>query len=51
MMTETVVTVAPQPAPQPAEPPKNPNNLGWLKINISYFATIPGILKLVQVVS
>lgn len=47
MMTETVVTVT-QPT---TEPPKPTNNLGWLKINFAYFVSIPGILKLIQVVS
>ncbi|KAJ1532082.1 hypothetical protein ONE63_000711 [Megalurothrips usitatus] len=58
MMTETAVTVTtghPQQAhPHPTvktDPGQSPGSLSWLRINIDYFKTLPGILKLVQAVS
>lgn len=57
MMTETVVTVD---QPQQATPAANgaqqaqakpDNSLNWIKFNVQYFQSIPGILKLVQLVS
>lgn len=57
MMTETAVTVTtghPQQAhPHPTvktDPGQSPGSLSWLRINIDYFKTLPGILKLVQAV-
>jgi len=51
-MSEAVVTVDPnrqaQPQPKPAAQPQG--SLSWVKCNIGYFQTIPGILKLVQLV-
>lgn len=54
-MTETVVTVdqsqaAPPNAANQAQA-KPDNSLNWIKFNIQYFQSIPGILKLVQMVS
>ncbi|XP_052859963.1 CKLF-like MARVEL transmembrane domain-containing protein 4 [Anopheles cruzii] len=58
MMAETVVTVEGQnrvgsatPAAAAATGAAKPeSNLNWLKFNTQYFITIPGILKIVQVV-
>ncbi|XP_034240755.1 CKLF-like MARVEL transmembrane domain-containing protein 4 [Thrips palmi] len=57
MMTETAVTVTtshPQHAQQhptvKTDPGQSPGNLSWMRININYFKTVPGILKLVQAV-
>lgn len=55
MMTETVVTVdqsqaAPPNAAQHGQA-KPDNSLNWIKFNFQYFQSIPGILKLVQLVS
>lgn len=55
MMTETVVTVTQSQAVPPnaanQAQAKPENNLNWIKFNIRYFQSIPGILKLVQLVS
>jgi len=52
MMSETVVTVdpnrLPQAQPKPAAAPQG--SLSWIKFNIGYFQTIPGILKIIQLV-
>lgn len=53
MMTETVVTVE-QPTrngAQPNIPPKSGNALSFLQFNINYFTTIPGYIKIAQLVS
>ena len=60
-MTETTVTVtATDAAPghnasgQPtvkSDPGQGQGSLDWIRLNVSYFRTIPGILKLLQVVS
>ncbi|KAG4067884.1 hypothetical protein HA402_010570 [Bradysia odoriphaga] len=52
MMSETVVTVDPnrQPQAQPKPAAQSQGALSWVKFNIGYFQTIPGILKLVQLV-
>jgi len=61
MMTETTVTVtttdaAPghnasgQQTVKP-DPGQGQGSLDWIRLNILYFRTIPGILKLLQVVS
>ncbi|XP_055533369.1 CKLF-like MARVEL transmembrane domain-containing protein 4 [Wyeomyia smithii] len=52
MMTETVVTVdqshaAPRSNAAQAKPD---NSLNWIKFNVQYFKSIPGILKVVQVI-
>lgn len=52
MMTETVVTVE-QPTrngAQPNIPPKSGNALSFLQFNINYFTTIPGFIKIAQLV-
>lgn len=50
MMSETVVTVDPN-RNGPAQPkPASDNPIGWIRFNISYYRTIPGIIKLVQLV-
>lgn len=53
MMTETVVTVE-QPTRNGAQPnippPKNGNALSFLQFNINYFTTIPGYIKILQLV-
>lgn len=60
-MTETTVTVtttdaapgrpaASQPTVK-SDPGQGQGSLDWIRLNISYFRTIPGILKLLQVVS
>lgn len=62
MMTETVVTVEqdrpqntggppPQPPPKPAGPQQTQDPLSWIAYNRAYFQTIPGVLKLIQLVS
>jgi hypothetical protein len=60
MMTETTVTVTTDAAPghnataQPtvkSDPVQGQGSLDWIRFNIQYFRTIPGILKLLQVVS
>lgn len=50
MMTETVVTVQHQPTNGAARGPPG-DSLAWIQFNVDYFKTIPGILKLVQLVS
>jgi hypothetical protein len=60
-MTETTVTVTTTDAApshnasgQPAvksDPGQGQGSLDWIRLNILYFRTIPGILKLLQVVS
>lgn len=57
MMTETVVNVQEAPINNATKPgagaPRqgtNENPMGWMKINIKYFTTTPGILKLVEFV-
>lgn len=58
MMTETVVNVQEAPnnnaANKPQQPgaPRQPESpLAWIKINVEYFKSTPGILKLVEFVS
>lgn len=52
-MSETVVTVDPnrQPQAQPKPAAQPQGSLSWVKFNIGYFQTIPGILKLIQLVN
>lgn len=55
MMSETVVTVegnrnnAAAP-PKPAAPQQATGPLSWITFNTAYFQTVPGILKLIQLV-
>jgi len=60
MMSETVVTMDgssnnasnnPRQVPTVKTEPGQPNPLAGIRLNVSYFKTIPGILKLVQLVS
>lgn len=52
-MTETVVTVQhPSQGPRPQTTTTTTSDgLGWIQFNLQYFTTIPGILKLAQLVS
>lgn len=54
MMTETVVTVQPNQGPNnnAAKPDgtNQPGALSWLKINLDYYRTMPGQIKLVELV-
>ncbi|CAG9862398.1 unnamed protein product [Phyllotreta striolata] len=57
MMTETVVNVQEAPNNNAANKPQQPGAAGqpesplaWIKINLEYFKTTPGILKLVEFV-
>ncbi|XP_034840264.1 CKLF-like MARVEL transmembrane domain-containing protein 4 [Maniola hyperantus] len=52
MAPETVVTVDHnKPAPQQAPPQQQQSGaLDWIKINVEYFKTPPGILKIIQLV-
>lgn len=56
MMSETVVNVesgnrnnAAAP-PKPAAPQQAAGPLSWITFNTAYFQTVPGILKLIQLV-
>jgi hypothetical protein len=60
-MTETTVTVTTtegtpshnatsQPTVK-SDPGQSQNSLAWIRLNVAYFRTIPGILKVLQVVS
>lgn len=53
-MTETVVTVQ-NPESKPGKPGVENGNINnifsWVEINYKYFKTLPGILKLAQLVS
>lgn len=54
MMTETVVNV--QEAPNNNAAPNKPHGgndqpLAWIKINVDYFKTTPGLLKIAEFVS
>lgn len=53
MAPETVVTVDPnKPSPQQAPPPQQQGGpLDWIKINVDYFKSPPGLLKIAQLVS
>lgn len=59
MMSETVVTVEPgnrnnaqAPPPKPAAPQQSgAGPLSWIIFNSAYFQSVPGILKLIQLVS
>ncbi|KAK4875618.1 hypothetical protein RN001_012040 [Aquatica leii] len=47
-MTETVVNVQDAPNSNAANK-QSGHPLGWIKINVDYFKTVPGIIKLLQV--
>lgn len=60
MMSETVVTMDgssnnasnnPRQVPMVKTEPGQPNPLSGIRLNVAYFKTIPGILKLTQLVS
>lgn len=53
MAPETVVTVDHnKPTPQQAPPQQQQAGaLAWIKININYFKTPPGLLKVIELVS
>ncbi|KAL6263114.1 hypothetical protein P5V15_005913 [Pogonomyrmex californicus] len=60
MMSETVVTMDgssnnasnnPRQVPTVKTEPGQPNPLAGIRLNVDYFKTIPGILKLIQLVS
>ncbi|EZA54091.1 hypothetical protein X777_05940 [Ooceraea biroi] len=60
MMSETVVTMDgssnnasnnPRQVPTVKTEPGQPNLLASIRLNVDYFKTIPGIIKLVQLVS
>lgn len=52
MMTETVVNVQEAPNNNAANKPQTSEQpLSWIKINLDYFKTTPGIIKLVELVS
>lgn len=54
MMTETVVTVQEAPHNNAAKPngdSQAAGSLSWLRINVDYWKSIPGIIKIVQLVS
>lgn len=53
-MTETVVTVQEAPHNNAAKPNNadgQTGSLSWLRINVDYWKTVPGIIKCVQLVS
>jgi len=51
MMTETVITVQhPSNGTRTTQTTTQVDGLGWIQFNLPYFGTIPGILKLVQLV-
>lgn len=51
MMTETVVNVEGAPNNNAANKPSSGGQLSWLRINIEYFKTAPGLVKIAQIVS
>lgn len=53
MMTETVVNVQEAPNNNAANKPQATSDqpLAWIKINVDYFKTTPGILKIAELVS
>lgn len=51
MAPETVVTVDQKATPQQAPPPQQGGALDWLKFDVDYFKTPPGILKIIELVS
>lgn len=53
MAPETVVVDHNKSSPQQAPPqqPQQGGALDWIKINIDYFKTPPGLLKIIQLVS
>lgn len=52
MMTETVVNVQDAPNSNAANKQQSDRHgLDWIKINLDYFKTLPGIIKLLELVS
>lgn len=55
MMSETVVTVDPNRNNAPPKPngahQSTAGPLSWITFNVAYFQTVPGILKVIQLVS
>lgn len=52
MMTETVVNVQDAPNNHPGNKPNERRQpLDWIKLNLDHFKTVPGIIKLVELVS
>lgn len=51
MAPETVVTVDSNRPQQPPPQQQEGGALGWLKINIEYFKSPPGILKIIELVT
>lgn len=51
MMTETVVNVDAAPNNNAANKPSENQSLSWLRINLDYFKTTPGLIKIAQAVS
>lgn len=54
MMTETVVNVQEAPnnnAANKQQAPQAESPLSWIKINLDYFKTLPGLLKIGEIVS
>lgn len=49
-MTETVVNVQEAPNNNSAKPPASTHPLSWIKINLDYFRTTPGLLKIGELV-
>lgn len=53
-MTETVVNVQEAPnnnAANKQQAPQADSPLSWIKINVDYFKTLPGLLKIAEIVS
>lgn len=51
-MTETVVNVQEAPNNNAANKPQTSDQpLSWIKINLEYFKTTPGIIKISEIVS
>ncbi|XP_018562279.1 CKLF-like MARVEL transmembrane domain-containing protein 4 [Anoplophora glabripennis] len=54
MMTETVVTVQEAPnnnaAPNKQQTASADSPLSWIKLNVDYFKTTPGVLKIVELI-
>lgn len=51
MMTETVVNVQEAPNNNAAKPQTSDQPLSWIKFNVDYFKTTPGLIKIAELVS
>lgn len=51
-MTETTITVSPtEGAPHvKSDPGQGQNGLSWVRLNVDYFKTVQGLLKIIQAV-